>query len=105
MQWKPATIERVKGILKADLERCDSDQIAVFREFSVDPYFAPISRYGELEKVVVVAHKSGQVIYWEDVEEGFNISPVGPDGMILEHSCEQDDLGIALNQWIEGRKF
>ena len=42
-------------------------------------------------------------MYWEDVEEGFNISPLTPDGRVLEHWCNQDDLGIALNHWIEGR--
>jgi len=71
---------------------------------SVDPYFVSILRYGNREQVVVVAEKSGEVMYWEDVEEGFNISPVGSDGQILQHWCNQDDLGVALNEWIEGRR-
>jgi hypothetical protein len=103
MHWQPATLEDVKKILKADLEKCDPQQIAIFKQYSVDPYFAPILRYGELENVVIIAEKSGEVMYWEDVEEGFNISPVGPDGRVLEHWCNQDDLGISLNEWIEGR--
>jgi hypothetical protein len=104
MEWHPPTIDEVRDILKADLEKCDPQQIAIFQQYSVDPYFAPILRYGKLEKVVVVAQKSGEVMYWEDVEEGFNISPVGSDGRVLEHWCNQDALGIALNHWIEGRK-
>jgi hypothetical protein len=35
------------------------------------------------------------------VEEGFNISPLGPDGEILEHWCNQDRLAWALNRWLE----
>ena len=93
----------MRDILRADLEKCDPQQIAAFRQYGVEPYFAPIQRYGKLENVVVVARKSEDVIYWEDVEEGFNISPVGPDGLVLEHWCNQDDLGIALNEWIDGR--
>jgi len=85
MQWHPATIDQVKEILKAALEKCDPQQIAIFRQYSVEPYFAPIQRFGKLENVVVVAQQSGEVIYWEDVDEGFNISPVGPDGAVLEH--------------------
>jgi hypothetical protein len=103
MLWHPATLDEVRDILRTDLENCDPEQIAIFTKYSVDPHFADLHRDGQVEKVVVVAQNSGEVLYWEDVEEGFNISPAGPDGRILEHWCNQDDLGIALNRWIEGR--
>jgi hypothetical protein len=104
MKWKPATLSEVGDIVKAELEKCDLEQIATFRRVSIEPYFAPIRRYGKLENVVIVAQKLNEVMYWEDVEEGFNISPLANDGLILEHWCNQDDLGVALNQWIEGRE-
>jgi hypothetical protein len=56
-----------------------------------------------LESVVVVARRQDEVIYWEDVEESFNRSPVSTEGKILEHWCNQDELRFALNSWIEGR--
>jgi hypothetical protein len=104
MEWRPATIAAVKKILESDLARCDDQQVATYRRYSVEPHFAPLVRFGKIEQVVVVAEKSGHAIYWEDVEEGFNISPVGPDGAILEHWCNQDELAHALNYWIEGRR-
>jgi hypothetical protein len=104
MEWRPATIADVKNILETDLPKCDDQQLATYRRYSVEPHFAQIARYGKIEKVVVVAENSGHAIYWEDVEEGFNISPLGPDGVILEHWCSQDELGHALNHWIEGRR-
>jgi hypothetical protein len=93
----------VKKILETDLAKCDDQQKAAYRHYSVEPHLAPLVRYGKLEKVVVVAQKSGQAIYWEDIEEGFNVSPLGPDGTILEHWCNQDELGHALNHWIGSR--
>jgi len=96
MEWKPATLDEVKEILRSDLEECNPQQIAIFEKCFVEPHFAPIERYGEVENVVVVAQKSGDVIYWEDVECGFNISSIGPDGRILEHWCNQDPLTVAL---------
>ena len=57
-----------------------------------------------METVVVVARKGEEVIYWEDGEEGFNVSPIAQDGRILEHWCNQDELGHALNAWIDGRE-
>jgi hypothetical protein len=104
MEWCPATLADVKSILETDLAKCDDQQLATYRRYSVDPHFAPITRFGKIEKVVVVAENSGYAIYWEDVEEGFNISPTGMDGTILEHGCNQDELAYALNHWIEGRK-
>jgi hypothetical protein len=75
-----------------------------FRLHSVEPYRAAILRYGNLESVVVIARRDDKVIYWEDVEEGFNVSPISDDGRILEHWCNQDELRHALNAWIDGRE-
>jgi hypothetical protein len=101
--WQPATVEDVKIIVQEDLASCDPEQKAAFTRYKVEPYPAQILRYGRLESVVVVARRGEEAIYWEDVEAGFNISPVGTDGRILEHWCNQDELGFALNAWIEGR--
>ena len=103
MEWHPATIEEVKEIVQDDLAKCDDQQAATFRLYAVHPYVAPIVRYGNNDSVVVVARRRDEVIYWEDVEEGFNISTVATDGHILEHWCNQDGLGLALNAWIQGR--
>jgi hypothetical protein len=103
MDWKPTSVEVVKKIVQDDLAGCDDEQLASFRQYAVEPYQAPILRYGRIESVVVVARRRGEVIYWEDEEEGFNLSPVAQDGRIIEHWCNQDELGLALNAWIEGR--
>lgn len=97
------SIEDVDNIVAEDLAHCDAEQLAAFKRYKVQPYYAPIVRYGRLDSVVVVARRESEVIYWEDVEEGFNVSPVSSDGAILEHWCNQDDLGLSLNSWIEGR--
>jgi hypothetical protein len=97
MEWTPATIEDVKQIIEADLDICDEEEVEMFESFAVDPYHAPVIRDGKTESVVVVARKGDAVIYWEDVEEGFNVSPVDANGLILEHGCDQDELGTALN--------
>jgi hypothetical protein len=84
MNLEPAMVESVK-------------QTTTFKKYAVEPYLAPIVRYGNLDRVVVVARRRNEVIYWEAVEEGFNLTPVSPDGTILEHCCNQDELRFALN--------
>lgn len=103
LEWQPATIDEVKEIVEEDLKDCDAAQVAVYQKYAVEPFVAPIERYGKVESVVVVARKGNQVIYWEDTEYGFNVSPISEDGRILEHWCNQDELKYALNAWIEGR--
>jgi hypothetical protein len=103
MEWQPMTVDAVKKIIEGDLKECDDEQVSAFKKYAVEPYAAPILRYGEMEIAVVVARRGDEVIYWEDVEEGFNLSPVSPNGQILEHWCNQDELRFALNAWIEGR--
>lgn len=96
-------VAEVRSIVVEDLKACDAEQMAAFNEYAVESYVASIVRYGRMESAVVVARKGNEVIYWEDVEEGFNVSPVDSNGQILEHWCNQDSLGFALNAWIEGK--
>jgi hypothetical protein len=103
MEWHPATVDEVKKIVREDLAECDEEQILAFKKYAVEPYVAPILRYGQMENAVVVACRGDEVIYWEDVEEGFNLSGISPEGRILEHWCNQDELRFALNAWIDGR--
>jgi len=101
--WQPATIVKVNEIVARDLKACDAEQLAAFSKYRIEPFSAPIVRYEQVECVVVVARNGDQVIYYEDVEDGFNVSRMSSDGQILEHWCNDDELRFALNAWIEGR--
>ena len=102
MDWAPARIEEVERIVEADLSSCTEQERAVFKLYAVPPFAAPVVRSGHLETVVVVARKGAEVVYWEDVEEGFNTSLLGDDGRIADHSCNQDSLGVAIAHWVSG---
>jgi hypothetical protein len=97
--WKPITPERLVEIIEADLGECDEALRSLFSKCRVEPYQAPIDRYGREEVVYVVARKANEVMYYEDVEDGFNISQTSKDGKILEHWCNQDPLKWALKPW------
>ena len=75
--WQPATIEGINEIIATDLKDCDSEQLAAFDKYRVEPFSAPLVRYGQMESVVIVARNGDQVIYYEDVEDGFQVSPIG----------------------------
>jgi hypothetical protein len=98
--WKPASAEEVEAIVEEGLKDCTPEKQEIFRRFRVPLRHAPIERYGKLEYVFIVAQRENEALYWEDVEEGFNFSPVDDSGRILEHWCNQDDLCQALTHWL-----
>ena len=71
MDWSPASVQEVEKIIEADLRACTEQERATFERYATSLFAVPILRFGRLEKVVVVASKGDEVVYWEDVEEGF----------------------------------
>jgi hypothetical protein len=76
MEWHPATVDEVKKIVRDDLAECDEEQILAFKKYAVEPYVAPILRYGRMENAVVVARRGDEVIYGEDVERASTYLPL-----------------------------
>ena len=78
---------------------CSPEQLAAFEAVRVEPYQVPIARNGGIEQVFVVARNGSKVMYYEDVEEGFNIAQLASDGSISRPGCEQDELKWAIQKW------
>ena len=97
--WSPIDKAELEALIAGQLAECDEDLKAIFEKYRVTPYKAKIIRYGSVEEVFIVALKGGEAMYYEDVEEGFNFSPLTADGAIREHRFEQDDLRDALHHW------
>ena len=51
-----------------------------------------------------MAEAGSEVIYYEDVEEGFEICELGGDGMIPERGCEQLELSHVLERLRSNKK-
>lgn len=94
--WQPITVEELNALIAEQLVDCSADQQEFFERFKVAPYLVPIARLGNTETVFVVAKAGDFVLYYEDVEEGFNISGLSPDGAIATPRCEQWELRRAL---------
>ncbi|NIK44720.1 hypothetical protein [Xanthomonas arboricola] len=94
--WQPITVEELKALIAEQLIECSTDQHEIFERSKVTPYLASIARLGNTETVFVVAKVGDVILYYEDVEEGFNISRLSPDGAIATPRCEQWELCHAL---------
>ena len=91
MSW-----EALRELIVAQVADCSADLRVIFERYRVPPFRTAINRTGKPESVFVVAPKGERVIHYEDVEEGFNLSPSSRDGWILDPRCNQDDLKLAL---------
>jgi len=99
--WQPISKTELEQIIKEELDQCTPEQKALFAKYKVDPYKASIIRNGTKEDLFIVAVRDAEVMYYEDVEEGFNFSLLNEDGSIKDHWCNQDELKHALLHWLK----
>jgi hypothetical protein len=96
--WQPITAQEMETLLAKELAACDSAQRALFSRVRVPLRAVPILRHGQIESVFVVAQQGEVVVYYEDVEAGFNLSTLAADGFIASPGWEQWELRHALSR-------
>jgi hypothetical protein len=98
MSWRPASEAEVADILGQELAVCTDLEREFFEKIKVTPFQrCQIARGGGIEHVFVVAVWSGWMVFWEDVEEGFEVSRVDPDGVIRDYAASQWEIRYAIN--------
>ncbi|WP_202927632.1 hypothetical protein [Undibacterium crateris] len=95
---EPITQIELEALLQKEIERCSPNQQQFFETHRVPLYLVPIHRFRTVEQVFVLAEIKEDVLYYEDVEEGFEIAHLGPDGAIPEQGCNQYELKHVLTQ-------
>lgn len=96
-RWSASTIEEIDELVARELCACPDDLAELFASIRVPFRAVPIMRSGAPEHVFAVAERDGVVVYYEDVEEGFNLSRLASDGSILTPGHEQWRLRDALS--------
>ena len=97
-RWQPITAQELERVVGDQLARCTPTQREAFARHRVPFYRVPIHRLRTVEEVFVVARLPGGLIYYEDVEEGFEIGNVGIDGAFPDCGCSQYELTHVLAQ-------
>ena len=97
--WRPIERNELEALIEEQIQECSLNQKKIFNKYRVPLEEREIIRCGKLEKVFVVARRDNEAMYFEDVEYGFNFSPLDEDGSIIEHWCNQDGLTYALSRW------
>lgn len=95
--WSPISIDELEALISLQLAECSQEERERFSRCSVPLAPAWIDRDGNAEAVFIVARRGDIAMYYEDIEEGFNLSTLHPDGSIAIPGFEQWSLRIALN--------
>ena len=96
--WRPASESEVLRILEIEIAELRSDHRRRFNDLRVPLRSVPVAGTDPPELVFIVAEVGNRVIYYEDVEEGFEVSSVNDGGEIPERGCNQFDLTHVMHR-------
>jgi hypothetical protein len=104
--WKPITDEEFTVLYAEQYAELDGEERDVFERYRVSPWKAIIRRSEQAgdEHVFVVSQTTGGVLFFDDVEWGFNISCIDDTGRLTTPGCSQYTLREAVNRWFPMRK-
>jgi hypothetical protein len=93
------TADELQLVVERDLARCSSDLSDFFTSIAFTPLRWRLSPWGDRDGGVWAIAKAGdRVVWYNDIEGGFNVSRFVTNGEIPadEYWCNQDDLCLAL---------
>ena len=109
MDWTPLTREALEEMIANGLKVMDDRVQFAWRAMRSEPEKWQCSPWGdEGGGFWVVAEKDGQVVWYNDIEEGFNTSPIATRGTISEYSCNQttfEEFLLSLPAATEAEKW
>jgi len=95
--WRPISREALLEQMHEALERADDPVRAAWDRIRVEPQKWQCSPWGDAGGGFwVVARRGGEVVWYNDIEEGFNSSPFTNLGIIDEYRSDQTGLGALL---------
>ena len=95
--WKPISLANLNATINNDLEDCTPELRTLYERVSIEPekWTRPPwdERGGGCWAVAVLETR---VLWYNDIEDGFNVSPFSHWGEIGDYVCNQDQLRLAL---------
>ncbi|MGJ3243263.1 MAG: hypothetical protein ACFE0O_09960 [Opitutales bacterium] len=97
MKWTPITFEEFSKLFESEKKSLNGTLARLLDYVSVPVCSEKIERYNRIENVWVMAESGGLVLFYDDVEDGFEIGEKNEDGIITCEYANQWTLEMALN--------
>jgi hypothetical protein len=95
--WKPISLADLNATIRNDLEDCTPELRALYERAAIEPEKWTRPPWGEGGGGFwAIAVLTNRVLWFNDIEEGFNVSPFSLWGEIGDYVCNQDPLRWAL---------
>lgn len=95
--WRPATPRQVEVLLEKALGELHSEHRARFERLRIPLRTVAVSAPPG-GRVVVVAEHEGKILYWSDIEEGWELEYPNEDGAIQIRGSGQFELSHLMYQ-------
>ena len=96
--FEPLTEKELTALVKEQKSFLSEKELSFFNSIAVPLEKAKIDRSGNIESVFIVAKYCGKIIFYEDVEEGFEITEIDGSGVIKNYGASQFELKHIINQ-------
>jgi hypothetical protein len=100
MNWKPIPLEKMQKMLAQELASCTDEQRAYLQRVALPaPQKWQLTPWGDLGGGFwAVAVQRDRVLWYNDIEDGFNVSCFVQRGVIptAEYRCNDEDVQQAL---------
>lgn len=105
-EWEPISLSELFDEIQKTEKDLDGELKNFWDLIKIDPIKWKEKEYGEMGGGFwIVAICGNKVIWFNDIEEGFNISDYKTFGKIEYYSCNQDDLIWSLTKLFDLLKF
>jgi hypothetical protein len=95
--WRPATFEEVEALLVDSEQGLHPAHKVQFQKMKTPFRKVPVASHPG-ETVIAVAKYEDKVIYWSDVEEGWELDSLTENGGIWERGSNQYELSHIMCQ-------
>ena len=104
--WHHITDEEFSNLFAEQYAELSSEERESLDQYRVGPWKAVIRRSDDAgdEPVFVVAQTKDGVLYFDDVEYGFNISGIDATNRITTPGASQNTLKQAIDEWFPTRR-
>jgi len=98
-EWKPIEIEELNVLIEKAINKMSETQRQFWTKISIAPIKWKEKDFGEKGNGFwAIGVYENKIIWYNDIEEGFNVSTFKISGIINEYGTEQDELQWAVNK-------
>ena len=95
--WQPIPLYELKALIAQQIAECSPETRALLEANAIAPQKWALSPWGDDGGGFWVTAIIGKFVLWyNDIEEGFNTSSFTQEGTIEQYWCNQDSVHVAL---------